>query len=358
MSKAYSVEIPAHSSIYTNNYSDNNYKDRKIRVDYSEPEQINENTGVLLLIAGYGASIDSNVYIKMRKNFSDLYNLIVLQCNYFGSEFMQGPQDSEIERVITEIDNNKDMKSSANECYLNFNVNTCENIKNFNDMGIMQAIDNITAVLAIINMIKSKSMSINMKKIIIYGHSHGAYLSYMCNRFCPQLFQLIIENSAYIYPAYLNNTRKLFFEYNSNIFSFDFQYLISNIEESISKEIYSLEYLYRNFNNMCYIVSYHGELDDMTSFANKSEFVRDINKMVFIGITESDIDGEVIKSCSHGLDADFIKMFDITYKAFENKIDQDVDLLLANSIRVVLKDKMELLISYDAGFPIVKKLKY
>ena len=100
MSKAYSIEILAHSSIYKNNYLDNNYKERKLRVDYSEPERINESTGILLLIPGYGASIDSNVYKKMRGKFSDLYNLIILQCDYFGSEFMQTPQNDEIGKAI------------------------------------------------------------------------------------------------------------------------------------------------------------------------------------------------------------------------------------------------------------------
>ena len=224
-------------------------------------------------------------------------------------------------------------------------------------MGVMQAIDNITAVLAIINMFRNKGMLINIKKVMIYGHSHGAYLAYMCNRFCPQLFQLIIENSAYIYPTYLNNIRCLRYEYNSNIISFDFRYMISNIENFLGNEIYSLEYLYRNFDNMCYIVSYHGELDDMTSLEDKSEFAQNINKMVFMGITKSDIDGEMIKSCRHSLDADFLMMFDMTYKAFEKKFGQGTDLTITNLESFVLKDKMKLSICYDTGFPIIRKVK-
>ncbi len=55
-------------------------------------------------------------------------------------------------------------------------------------MGIMQAIDNISAVICIMEIIKDNCYKFNRNKIIIYGHSHGAYLAYLCNAFAPNLF--------------------------------------------------------------------------------------------------------------------------------------------------------------------------
>jgi len=49
---------------------------------------------------------------------------------------------------------------------------------NFNDMGLMQAIDNIATALIIIEILKSNQLIFNSRRIMIYGHSHGAYLAY------------------------------------------------------------------------------------------------------------------------------------------------------------------------------------
>lgn len=50
-------------------------------------ESINEGVE-LLLIAGFGASANSKAYKKMREKFSDVYNLVTIQCDYFGCEFI------------------------------------------------------------------------------------------------------------------------------------------------------------------------------------------------------------------------------------------------------------------------------
>ena len=87
MSKEYMVKTKSQSSLYTNIHGG----DRDLTVYYSIPDRgVTAETGVLLLIPGYGGNANSNVYRKMRRVFPDLYNLIVVQCDYFGWEFMQG----------------------------------------------------------------------------------------------------------------------------------------------------------------------------------------------------------------------------------------------------------------------------
>lgn len=99
MSKEYCIKIPGHNSLYERDYRIDNYKKRLLKVHYCEPEILNNETGILLLISGYGANAESKVYKKMRRIFSDKYNLLVLQCEYFGNEFMKGISDEEIHNI-------------------------------------------------------------------------------------------------------------------------------------------------------------------------------------------------------------------------------------------------------------------
>lgn len=78
MAEQHSIHIPAHYNIYSGATG------RELRVDFSIPsEGVNETTGLLLLVPGFGGNIDSKVYSKMRNVFADQFNLITIQCDYF-----------------------------------------------------------------------------------------------------------------------------------------------------------------------------------------------------------------------------------------------------------------------------------
>lgn len=77
-----------------------------------------------------------------------------------------------------------------------------EDKSNFNDMGPIQAIDNLTAIKIVMDILEENNLKYNKNKVVVYGHSHGAYISYLCNAFSPNLISTIIDNSAYLYPAY------------------------------------------------------------------------------------------------------------------------------------------------------------
>ena len=83
MAKDYSFTIEGQPSIYKP-------QSRRLQIYFSEPENgVNQETGILLFIAGFGGNANSNVYKKMRSKFADKYNLLTVQCDYFGWEFMQ-----------------------------------------------------------------------------------------------------------------------------------------------------------------------------------------------------------------------------------------------------------------------------
>ena len=63
MSIEYKLSWPAHTNIYNNNSL------RDFNLYFSEPESgVNEDTGLLLLLPGFGGNANSNVYKKCVQN--------------------------------------------------------------------------------------------------------------------------------------------------------------------------------------------------------------------------------------------------------------------------------------------------
>jgi pimeloyl-ACP methyl ester carboxylesterase len=290
MSKNYEITIDGHPNIY------NNFSSRKLNIYFSEPDEgINEETGLLLLIPGFGANANSNVYKKMRSDFADKYNVVTIQCDYFGWEFMQ----------------NTPLKESA---------------ENFNDMGVLQALDNISAVLIVSEIIKDNNFRFNTSKIIAYGHSHGAYLAYLCNVFAPNLFSLIVDNSAWIFPVYLLSDVRRALYFNGNEYTFD--YFAKTIVKDY--EILHLPTVYKNFNNNCIIHSFHGINDNLVSMEEKKSFCLPLKQCYLHEITLDKIDYKIFKSTSHGLEADFFLLFDELITKYDIKFKSNNSIIIQN----------------------------
>ncbi|MCJ8007613.1 DUF2920 family protein [Lederbergia wuyishanensis] len=325
MSKDYKLHWPSHPNIYGGDGL------RKFNIYFSEPDQgVNEETGILLLIPGFGGNASSNVYKKMRKNFADQYNLVVVQCDYFGQEFMQGSNSvqmnfsrdelsgifssSEIENIFKDGFNGREFIEIGSKYPINLSLKEIlnETVDNFNDMGLMQAMDHLTAIYYVINILKDNGLTFNMNKIIAYGHSHGAYLCYLCNAMAPHLFSLLIDNSAWLQPVYLHSSRLLFSKIGNMTLQTEFDYLVRKLE--YDADILDLAVIYKKFENSCIIESFHGTTDNLISHIDKKQFCKFINHCSFHEISTPSVDGEIFKSTDHGLDADFLKMFDYVMK--------------------------------------------
>ncbi len=351
MAKEYKFNAYGHNSVYLRNYLNNNYNKRKFNVYFSEPEMgVNDETGILLLVPGFGGNANSNVYKKMRNTFADKYNLVTIQCDYFGWEFMQSSSNvfipnldiKEIEKIFTK-DEIKDIYNEDKGLNLinfinygkKYNINLSlkenldnENLENFNDMSIMQALDNITAVLRVMSIIYDNNLKFNTKKVMIFGQSQGAYISYLCNRFCPGLFTLLIDNSSWLYPQYIENNRVVTSIVDNLTMQIYFDYLIGRM--SIDKELIDLKYLYSNIHNQCKVIAFHGVTDNLISSKEKKDFCGEIYNCLYCEIDSSKVDGNIFKSTNHGLNADFLNLFDFIYNResfdksnlleFENKV--------------------------------------
>ncbi|MBC3804831.1 DUF2920 family protein [Acetobacterium fimetarium] len=311
MSKDYNICIDAHPNIYNNSSS------RKLDIFFSEPENgVNSDTGILNIIAGFGGNANSNVYKKMRSQFADKYNMVVVQCNYFGWEFMQ----SEILQ---------------------------ETLENFNDMGPMQAVDNIFSIIMISEILKDNNLTFNASKIISYGHSHGAYISYLSNRFAPGLFNLIIDNSSWLYPVYMLNDRYLTCGGNQTIF----HYLIRSFD-NLDLDIYNLNSLYKHFKNKCIIHSFHGAEDTLIRFVDKENFCLPMRKCFLHKIDRSNLN-DVFKSPSHSLDADYLKLYDYVMKNLYNTSGKSTNIKISS--HRIETQKYSYLFNFKSQIPVLTR---
>ncbi|MFZ5632105.1 MAG: DUF2920 family protein [Bacillota bacterium] len=323
----YKLTIPAHPSIY-------DPKPREMEVFFCEPGAgINEETGLLLFIPGFGAHAESKVYKKMKRYFADKYNLVTVQCNYFGYEFMQNPdnvsyvfnlktlksifKESELSQICTDgaLDFDKLVEIGQNyKIRIEGREVLSENLANFNDMGVMQAVDCLTAVLVVTELIRDNGYDFNKGKVIAYGHSHGSFIAHLCNVFCPGLFTLIIDNSAWLLPEYLIKERHVMFTKGLMHFDVVFSYLAMSIDMDL--EIRNLEFLYRGFGNRAKIICYQGDSDKLVDPVKKRNLISGLENTVFVKVDESMLDGKRFRSTGHGLDADFLALLEHSLESF------------------------------------------
>lgn len=359
MAKEYSLEILGQAAKCGS-------RPRKIQIYFTEPEGCgNQDTGILLLIAGYGGNACSNVYNKMRREFADMYNLVVLQCDYMGCSFMQDNQHMPVtEEVLrSALDEEefllllKDYKGNRKLLQgktLTGYVPIEETREDYNEMGLLQAMDNLMAVKVLLDILKENNITCRKDRIYIYGQSHGAYLAYLCNYLAPGLFSAIVDNSAYLVPHYLFCDREVVKE--GEIFNLRkiYHYMVRDMEPDMDS--YDLEKLYEGFPNQAKIIVYHGADDEMIPLAGKKRFLEKIDGVELHVITEKEADGNLFSSSAHGLGADFLKVFHKVMEELEGKgemrnTDGNGQIVLENKSFQTQNAVYE--VKWDTGIPVL-----
>lgn len=356
-----SLSIPAHPNIYTGS------NERLLRIDYSIPDNgTNEETGILLLVPGFGGNIDSNVYKKMRQQFADQYSLVTVQCDYFGSKFMQ--QDYKIycdvedyfshftNEEIEKIKNNPDIFF---DILLQYNIQVEavaeleEDANEFADMSYMQAIDQITAIEAIKLILQENELSFNKHKIFGFGHSQGSYLLHLANRLSPGLFTVIFDNSAWVEPVFLHEPRVFEQLLGKAIININFNYIAQNFFED--KQALSLNELYKNFDNHAFIYSLLGTTDNLVNVEEKRQALNNMQHVIYQVIDEEQVDGKIFKSTDHGLDADFLELFN--YLMAQVPIDFKNNYQFESEY-VVTSSKTKIAVNYTEALPLFTLIEF
>ncbi|WP_227394273.1 DUF2920 family protein [Jeotgalibacillus aurantiacus] len=313
MTKNYNFSIAGHPSIYEERPSE-----RQLKIEFSTPDVVNKNTGIMILVPGFGAHIDSNVYKKMRDLFADTYNLVVLQVEYFGSSFMQNSHEIEgikldflTEDELVQI-NTGQVKLfelvATKSIKIRTNAKLDESLSDFNDMGYMQAIDIITAIEAVKLILEDNKVTYDKSKVIGYGHSHGAYLLHLVNTIEPDLLSLLVDNSSWLVPGYLTAERDLYKQLGQAVIHIKYKYLAQDFFRY--KEIHDLSKMYLNHINNCKIIAFQGDSDPLVNHLKKQEWLASIDHTTYFQIGKGEIDNKIFFSNGHGLDADFILLFE------------------------------------------------
>ena len=348
MANIYRYSIVGHKNIYLNEEQ----KQRELVIEYGEPiDGVNSETGLLILVPGYGGNINSNVYRKMKKEIPDKYNMIVMQCDYFGNKYMHSDNPKILESLLS--------CQNLEKIILEWKCTPAdmgETINEFNDMGIMQALDIVNSTLNFIIMNLRDGKEINMNKIVLFGHSHGAYISYIANRICPKLYSYIIDISSYIYPYYINNDRDIMYTFGE----IGREELIiepfvkENKEVLYDEKLYNLKYLYEKFENNCNIIAVHGTEDWMVPISEKKSFIDKIDNAEIVIITPDMVDEKLFKNADHGLGADYLELVDVFLPMIANNTERKSELELDAIVNV----NDELIISYQTGIPELQYIKF
>lgn len=294
-------------------------RERKYQIYFAEPENgMDENTGLLLLIAGYGGNARSRVYQKMRRVFADEYNLVTLQCDYLGWEFMQDQfhlfiTDGLLRENLTEeeyqllSEDYSGNKGILAEKILTGYIDLKETAGNYNEMGLWQAMDHLMAARVVLDIMRENGHPCPERRVYAYGQSHGAYLCYLCNFLAPGLFLGIIENSAYLFPYFMDVDREVIVKGEQMTLRKLFHYRVRDLETD--RQSYDLERLYQGFQNQAEIVSYHGEEDTMIPLDRKKDFLQHVSGVTLYVVTRDMVDGVVFQSAGHSLGADLLWLF-------------------------------------------------
>lgn len=316
MTKTESITIPAHHTIY------NNFNNRDLRIDFAIPsEGTNEQTGIFIFVPGFGGHIDSNVYKKMREQFADNYNMVTVQCDYFGSKFMQKADTINFENGIDSIANLLDDEELTNirlkpdqllsilstiKTTIPVKAKLDESLDEFVDMSFMQAIDLITTLEAIQIILRENDLLFDENNIVGFGQSQGAYLLHLSNFLAPHLFSKIIDNAAWVRPEYLFNNRLMYISAGNCTLAVEFDYIGKKIIRN--PDALSLHNLYKSFNNGTYIYSCVGTTDNLVNVEDKQKSLKNLSYIDFEIIDQEKVDGTIFKSTNHGLDADYLKL--------------------------------------------------
>lgn len=306
-------------------------KERIYAMNFTEPEAgINENTGILLIIAGFGGNRNSNVYKKIRNMYSDKYNLVVVQSDYMGSSYMQKMDRYGLKDIIydekewsleeLELFLESGKTTGQEQKSLDYLLDVGETEDDFCELGVFQAMDNIRCLKVVTDIIEQNGLKFNRNKVIAFGDSHGAYLAYLGNALCPNLFSAIIDNSAWIVPRYLKEDRGCYERQGQVRITYRIEYRV--LKEEIDSDIYDLMYLYQQFENQANIYSFHGIGDMLVPVQKKENLCKIVENMKLCKVGEDIEVGEIFHSTEHSCGTDYLKLLDFVFQNYELEKDK------------------------------------
>ena len=226
-------------------------------------------------------------------------------------------------------------------------------------MGIMQALDIVNATLSVIYYLQNEHRSINTKKVILFGSSHGAYLAHLANLICPDLYNVIIDISGYLKPYFLDHIREVIVRSGDVEAIVKLKYFVyQHPEFRYHGDLYDLRFLYKNRKNTCKIIAFQGMNDWMVDYREREVFIREVDSAELILIDTDDVDGLLCRNAGHSLEMNFFVLFEMIMPML-NSILRERDGKVELDNEVVLGDAHAFIkISYESGLPRLMELVF
>lgn len=324
------------------------FKRDLLRYYLTFPEQgMNEETGVILFIDGYGMRPNSEYDSqKLRPYLASKYNCLTVGVHYWGVDlkggdyadhiikpgkyFFQALQqiyNIPIEQCMDEgqfrIDILADILQSRNIIELDprANIITCGKENAYQSFGFLPAIDYLVVLGDVL-----KRFPVTKRKIVAFGTSYGGYIALLLGKFAPHTFSVIIDNSGFVKTdmhEIIDNSVKFIMGYMT-INNVNFS-MVSNNPWTILDE-YSPFYFSEAHRRIRSLLedahfthtatkyfSFHSTEDYLIPIREKDLFVEKMKKyasVVYERITAQNINKNIFKNIEHSLGASMRGLFD------------------------------------------------
>ena len=331
---------------------------------YACYDDFKEAKTLLVIISGFGEDSDSGYRTHLMQTMVENYDVACISVDYhcignrpqLGAKFGLDDIDREIlRRELSSIGINLPIDLKSIDCHekvdlllkflskeitirkesgilpadfrLNASITMVPTKNEYQNFGVMQAIDVLNAVLYTKKYINSAKFE--HLPVIMVGSSHSGYLAHMCAKIAPWLVDAVIDNSSYAiflwrligFGKEIDFTNYFCFGTDTlyqNLYLYFFDkthwtlnekspYYFIDAREEI-RNILNLDHLnvQSSYKKPIY-VSYHCINDKETAPAkDKTELYEALKKLKFDATLhmvkdESEVDGKFIKSLTHGM---------------------------------------------------------
>lgn len=317
--------------------------------------------GLALVVPGFGADVDDDYNTMLRRYISNKYGLVAVTVDYHclhsrppaarvnidsadypslvGQVVMAGRPD------LVDISNSTKTLDNAlkNNVKIGVRAKIIPPNGDNQNFGVLQSIDHINAVYAL----QDAGVEFDASNIVAIGTSHGGYIAHMIMKLAPNLLSGIIDNSAYTEcsPNFVGaifecrqsennvslflNTQTKWRLSSPNMPGYfgPAQFAIRDL--SLADHLQAIR---DKSEHACQIRMLNSGEDGISPIAKKERQARRLKDagfdVTFDRIESSDIDGKVLKTLDHGMDAAINALFDRYYPTLSPgniKTDRDLN---------------------------------
>ncbi len=306
---------------------------------------LNDQTGLILAIEGYGSRPNSDYAIKLRHYLAGKYNCLCVTVGYFGQSvkyhrslaphpdfFVNLKRHHGVSLAVPKSADITDVLYRLAEALVAMGITTldpsCRVIRQcgeYQSFGLLPAIDHLQVMHEILC-----RYSILKSRIYVLGSSYGGYIALLLGKFAPNTFRMIIDNSGFscadngvfgdssfsaqIGPLKLIGHEPMVWSrepHDPHCFS---------RHHALIRDLRVEEHM-RSSATRYYCIHYVG--DTVAPFADKQAFVKQMHRFAAIEletVTETDIDGSLYKEPIHGMRASLRQLFDRNHARYSAAI--------------------------------------